>query len=317
MHVRLGAWLVLLSVVALTACAGSSERTYLTIATGGTGGVYYPLGGALAQIYSTTVAGVNASAQATAASVFNVQAVQQGKADVAIAMGDVAWFAHNRGTDADPSPHTKLRAMAVLYPNAMHMVARRDSPIQSLADFRGRRIGVGAPASGTEVSARIIMEAHDVQYADVRPDFLSFSEVASQMQDRTLDVGFVSASYPVSAVIDASMTVGIRLIPISDSALARIIEEFPFFKRIVIPAGTYRGQDGDVQTLGVDNLLVCSSDLDEELVYELTKTFFDSLPDLEQTHVAARGVDVAKVLSAPIPLHPGAERYYRERGVIP
>ena len=296
---------------------GGGSQRYLTIATGGTGGVYYPLGGALAQIYSAALPGVNASAQSTVASVFNVQAVQQGRADLAFTMGDIAWFAYDRGTDADPTPHRKLRAMAVLYVNTLQIVARGDGEIQTDQDLRGRRVGVGAPASGTEVSARIVIEGHGLSYSDVRQDYLSFSEVAAQIQDRTLDAGFVSASYPVSAITDASMTVGVRLLPISPDALARIREQYTFFKPVTIPAGTYRGQDADIPTLGVDNLLVVSEDLPDDLVYDMTRVFFESLPDLALTHVAAKEVDPAAARTSPIPLHPGAERYYREQGHLP
>jgi len=309
---------MLAGVLAVVAgCGAPPDRTFLTIATAGTGGVYYPLGGALAQIYSAALPGVNASAQSTVGSVFNVQAVQQGRADVAFTMGDIAWFAYDQGTDSDPTPHRKLRTLAVLYQNTVQIVARRDGPLHTIADLRGQRVGVGAPGSGTEVSARVVIEAHDLSYADVRPDYLSFAEVAAQMQDRTLDAGVVTASFPVSAITDASMTVGVRLLPVSDDAMARISAEYPFFKRVVIPAGTYRGQDEDVQTVAVENLLVVSEDLDEQLAYELTRLLFESLEELGRTHVAAKEIDIADATTAPIPLHPGAERYYRERGVLP
>ena len=304
---------------ALAGCGGGSPpggRTFITIATGGTGGVYYPLGGALAQIYSTTIAGVNASAQSTVASVFNVQAIQQGKADLAFTQGDVAYFAYDKGTEADPTPHTSLRGVAVLYVNTVQIVVRRDGDVRSVGDLRGRRIGVGAPASGTEVAARLVIEAYGLDYGDVRQDFLSFSEVAAQMQDRTLDGGFIVASYPVSAITDASMTVGVRLLSLDRGAVERIEAAYPFFRPVVVPRGTYRDQDDDVETIGVDNLLVCRADLPDELVYQLTKTFFESLPRLVETHVAAEGLDPERAPATPIPLHPGAERYYRERGLL-
>src|SRR3970282_3053073 len=135
------------AAVSILGSGGAScpaRRTFITMGTGGTGGVFYPLGGALAQVYSTAIPGVNASAQSTVASVFNVQAIQQGKADVAFTQGDVAYFAYTRGTEADPTPHTKLRGMALLYVNTVQIVVRRDGDIQSVADFSGKRVGVGA-----------------------------------------------------------------------------------------------------------------------------------------------------------------------------
>jgi len=312
-------WIALATIAVAGCGAGSREkpsRIFITIATGGTGGTYYPLGGTLAQIWSTTVPGVNASAQATVASVFNVQAVEQGKADVAFVQGDVAYFAYNQGTPAVPAPHTKLRAMAVLYTNTVQILARRDSDIHRIEDFRGRRIGVGAPGSGTEVVAKIIIEAHGLKYEDVRVDFLSFNEVSAQMQDRTLDGGFISASYPVSAITDVNMSVGVRLISLDPGAVAQIRSQYPFLKPMVIPRDVYNGQDQDIQTIGMDNLLICREELSEDLVYRLTKAFFDGLPQLVAVHVAAKAIDPEQGPSAPLPLHPGAARYYRERELV-
>lgn len=290
--------------------------TLLTIATGGTGGVYYPLGGALARLYTDAIPGLSASAQATVASVFNVQAVQQGKADVAFTQADVAYLAYSSGTPSIPRPHSSLRGMAVLYVNTVQIVARADGEIRSVRDLQGKRVGVGAPGSGTEIAARIIIEAHGLNYGDVKADFLSFSEVAAQLQDRTLDAGFLVASYPVAALTDAATTVGVRLIPIQPDAIARIREEYPFFKPVIIPKGTYRGVGTDLPSLGVDNLLVCRAELSDSLVYQLTRVLFESLPQLVDTHSAARNIDPNDGPTTPIPLHPGAARYYRELELI-
>lgn len=309
---------LLLLAVGMAACRPAGPPvTLLTIATGGTGGVYYPLGGALAQIYTQRLPGVTASAQATVASVFNVQAVDQGKADLAFTQGDVAYLAYANGTPSRRQPHANLRGLAVLYVNTVQVVARARSDIGSIHDLRGRRVGVGAPGSGTEVAARIVIEAHGLRYEDVQPDFLSFAEVAAQFQDGTLDAGFLVASYPVAALTDAATTVGVRLLPVGADAVARIRERYPFYRPVTIPAGTYRGQDEPVPTVGVDNLLVCRADLDEALVYRLTRIFFEALPELARTHAAARAVDPAAAAASPLPLHPGAARYYRERGLLP
>lgn len=318
-------WSVRVAVVAVlaaapAACGPSAARPpvlQLTIATGGTGGVYYPLGGALAQIYTRALPGVNASAQATVASVFNMQAVDQGKVDVAFTQGDVAYLAWAQGTTGRPQPHTNLRGLAVLYVNTVQIVAGAGTDIRSVHDLRGRRVGVGAPGSGTEAAARIIIEAHGLAYSDVRADYLSFAEVAAQLQDRTLDAGFLVASFPVAALTDAATTVGVRLLPVEPDVAARIVERHPFFKPVVVPRGTYRGLDEDLPTLGVDNLLVCRADLADDLVYDLTRVFFESVPELVRTHVAARGVRPEQGPTTPVPLHPGAARYYRDKGLLP
>lgn len=311
---------VALSIAAMVGCSPASpgERVrQLTLATGGTGGVYYPLGGALAQIYTQALPGVNASAQATVASVFNMQAVDQGKVDVAFTQGDVAYLAWTTGTPGRPHPHTNLRGLAVLYVNTLQLVTGTDTGIRRVADLRRRRVGVGAPGSGTEAAARIVIEAHGLAYRDVRADYLSFSEVAAQLQDRTLDAGFVVASFPVAALTDAATTVGVRLLPIEPEAADRIIAGHPFFKQVVIPAGTYRGQDEDLPTLGVDNLLVCRADLPDDLVHAMTRVLFESVPELIRTHAAARGIRLDNASATPVPLHPGAARYYAERGATP
>lgn len=310
------AWPLLLMAALGCREAPNQSVTLLTIATGGTGGVYYPLGGALARIYTREIPRVTASAQATVASVFNVQAVYQGKADVAFTQADVAYLAYSSGTPAVPRPHTSLRGMAVLYVNTVQIVARADSDIRSVRDLKGKRVGVGAPGSGTEFAARIIIEAHGLNYHDVKADFLSFAEVAAQLQDRTLDAGFLVASYPVAALTDAATTVGVRMIPIERDAIGRIRDEYPFFKPVAIPKDTYRGLTADLPTLGVDNLLVCRAELPEPLVYQLTRVLFESLPELIGTHSAARNIDPNDASSTPIPLHPGAARYYRELELI-
>jgi TRAP transporter TAXI family solute receptor len=305
--------LVLGGMVSACAREAAEPRRRITIATGGTGGVYYPLGAALAQALTKRVPGVTGFAEATVASVFNVQAIQRGSADIAFTQGDVAYFAYKRGTEAYPTPHTHLRGLAVLYVNHVQIVARQDGAIRRVADFRGRHIGVGAAGSGTEVAARIIIEGYGLRYDDVRVDYLAFDEVTARMRNRTLDAGFMVASYPVSAITDAARTVGIQLIPVGRDAVNRIRADYPFFKPVVLPKGTYRGQHEDVETVGVDNLLVCREDLPEDLVYSLTKAFFEALPELAAAHVAAALIVPDESAATPIPLHPGAARYYRER----
>jgi TRAP transporter TAXI family solute receptor len=278
--------------------------------------VYYPLGDGLAAIYNRKIPGIHATAEATVASVFNVEAIQRGDADLAFTQGDVAYVAFKRGTSGNPQPHTRLRGVAVLYLNVVQIVTDRNSHLESVSDFRGRRIGVGAAASGTEVVARIIIEAHGLKYADVHPEFLSFSEVAEKLERGSIDAGFVVASYPVAAITDASRVVDVRLIPVAHDVIERIRGEYPFLRPATVPGGTYRHQKADTETVGVDTLLVCREDLPEELVYQLTKNLFEGVPELTARHAAASLIDPAQGPATPIPLHPGAARYYRERELL-
>jgi len=175
---------------------------------------------------------------------------------------------------------------------------------------------VGAPGSGTEETARLIIESYGLRYSDLRADFSSFGEIAEQMQKGRLDAGFIVANYPVPAIIEIGEASGMRLIPMDREMINRSGGRYLFFRPLVIPAGTYRDQAADVTTLAVDNVLICREDLDENLVYALTKTLFDALPDLVQTHVAAKAVSVEGGPATPLPLHPGAARFYRERELL-
>ncbi len=247
---------------------------------------------------------------------FNVQAVQQAKADVAFTQGDVAYFAYRRGTESDPRPHTKLRGIAVLWVNTVQLVVPRNSNVHVVDDLRGRRVGVGSPGSGTQIVARLVIEGHGVNYGDVKAEQLSFSEAVERIEQKTLDAAFVVASYPVSAVSDMNTAFGIRLIPVSRRIVDRIRTDYPFMKPMLIPGDTYAGQEGDLDTVGVDNILVCRDDLPEELVYQLTRVLYDSLGQLATADAAARLIDPEQGPTTPIPLHPGAARFYREREIL-
>jgi len=309
-----------LLVVALLAggCqqAVAPPKTALTILTGGTGGSFYPLGEALAGIYSQRIPSISATAQSTVASVFNVQAVQQSRADLAFTQGDVAYFAYRRGTETDPRPHTKLRGIAVLWVNTVQLVVPRTSDIRDVRDLHGKRVSVGSPASGTQIVARLVIEGHGMKYDQVKPLTLSFAEAVERMEQGSLDAGFVVASYPVSAVTDMNASIGVRLIAVDRGIVERIRSDYPFVKPMVIPGRTYQGQEHDLGTLGVDNILVCRDDLPEELVYQLTKVLFESLGALAASDPAARLIDPEQGPTTPIPLHPGAARFYREREIL-
>ena len=311
-------WVAAFGAACLVACRQAPAPTplTLTIATGATGGVYFPLGDMLARRLSAQIPGVRASALATVASVFNTRAVEEGRVDLAFTQGDVGYLAYATGTSSLPQPHGNLRGIAVLYVNSVQIVTRTDSGIRRLADLRGRRVGVGAAGSGTEIAARVIIEASGLRYDDVVADDLGFAEIAAQLQDRTLDAGFLVASYPVAALTDATATMGLRLVPVEPSVVARIRESYPFFKPVTIPRATYRGQDADVPTVGVDNLLVCRAGLSDDLVHQIARVLMESLPALTGVHVAAGGIDPDQAPATPIPLHPGAARYYRELELV-
>jgi TRAP transporter TAXI family solute receptor len=309
------AWPGLLGLAAAVAC--SSARPHvdprpLVIAAGAESGVYYLLGRALTEVFNAAIPEVRASVLATTGSGYNLRAVEEGTAALAFTQADVGFFAVHEGVAGDLRPYTHLRAMAVLYVNAVQLVTARDSGIQRVEDLPGRRVGVGPPESGTEVAARLVLQAQNLEDL-IAAEPLTFDDVADGLARHEVDAAFLVSSYPVPVISRLNAARGVRLVPIERALADRIRADYPFFHPILIPAGTYEGQSAPVETIGVDNLLVCRSDLPDDLVYRLTRVFIESLSSLSRVHAAAASVDPEQAPAAPIALHPGAARFYRER----
>lgn len=292
----------------------------LRIATGSADGIYYALGTELARAYARRITGISPTAFATAASGYNVQAIESDQVDLAFALGDVAYLAYTRGTVDLPRPHRGVRAIAVLYVNVFHILTRPDGAVSSVADLRGRRVAVGrsvaAGRSDRALNLDAVAKANGIGPNDMDFEWQTFSEVVTRLGDGRIAAGLLSSGYPVQAVTLAASTFGARLLPIDRATAERVRSRHPFFKLTTIPAGTYPGQPEEVHTLGVDNLLLCRDDMSDDLVYRLTREFFEALPEIGRTLVAARLVDVDRAATTPIPLHPGAARYYRERELL-
>jgi TRAP transporter TAXI family solute receptor len=293
----------------------SDVRTSITIATGGAGGAFYPVALELVQVYSKNLPGVTAQLQ-LGDSGANVQAVQDGRAQLAFAQADIAYIAYRRGTDADRRPFSNLRGIAVLWENTVQIAVPNDSPIHTVGDLRGRRVAVGTPGSGTEVLARIVLKSYGLHYKDIHPVFISFVEMVEQMRSRVIDAAFTVASVPTLVIQQMSINPGIRLIPVARDRIDTVRGQYPFLRPIVVPRGSYDAEERDVATIGVEDLLLCREDLKEDLVYSLTKAFFEALPDLAKTNAAVRSIDLDQAPGTAIPLHPGAARYYRERQIV-
>ncbi len=311
---RLAAAAVLL---AACACAPRAPVTRLSIATGGTGGVYYPLGGALARLISTQLPGVEATAEATAASVDNLKFLQRGEADLAFTLADTLDDAvHGRGAFGAP---VAVRALAVLYSNATQIVVRPRSALRRVADLRGRSVSTGAPGSGTEVIAQRVLEAAGLDPArDLRRESLGASASADAFKDGKLDAFFWSGGLPTAALLDLAHTAGgVRLLP-CDDALPALRARFgpTLYAPFVIARRTYAGQDDDVASVAVANVLVARADLGEQLAYEITRLLFEQKAALEAVHAEAKKITLEGAAhGSPAPLHEGALRYYRERGL--
>lgn len=314
----MGAIRHLIAALALCTCAAVAQaQTYITVLTGGTSGVYYPLGVALSKIYSEAIPGAKTSVQATKASAENLNLLQAGRGEVGFSLGDAVAHAWAGNEEAGfKQKLDKLRGLAAIYPNYIQIVASKESGIRTLQDLRGKRLSVGAPRSGTELNARAVLAAAGLSYADLgKVEYLPFGESVELMKNRQLDATLQSAGLGVASIRDLATNVPIVVVPVPAEVVAKIGD--PAYQPAAIPAGTYMGQEQDVPTVAIRNLLVTHSGVPEEVVYLMTKSMFEHLDELAAAHSAARGIEREKATDGlPIPLHPGAERYYREVGVL-
>lgn len=306
--------------IAFLSCAfvASPSRAdeFINILTGGTSGVYYPIGVALSNLYGRSIPGARPSVQATKASVENLLLLQQGKGEIAFTLGDSLAFARDGNAEAGfKSKLDKLRGVAAIYPNYIQVVATEASGIKTLADLKGKRLSVGAPRSGTELNARAILGAAGISYKDLgKIEYLPFDESVELMKNRQLDATLQSAGLGVASIRDLAASVPITVVEIP----AAVVDKAgtPYVKG-VIPSGTYTGQTADVPTATVINYLVTREGVSANTVYGMTKAMFENLDDLAAAHSAARGIHLDRALiGMPVPLHPGAERYYKEKGVL-
>jgi uncharacterized protein len=285
----------------------------LRLATGPEGGVYQQLGAALATAYGVEIPGVTVQTQNTEGSTSNADGVHTGKYDLAFIQADALYDAFWNGTPNDRSPHSNLRALAVLHMDVLQIVTRRDGPVRRIVDLAGRRVGVGLRGGHTEVSAEKVLGVHGVPLATVRTEPLHFNEAYRRLAAGTLDADIMMVGYPAPAVPQAGDGPPLRLLSLSSPMVARLRKNVPSYRSVEIPARTYPGQGEAVQTIGVESVLVCRAGLDTRLVRRMTEVVIDSIPKLEQAHAAARDIDPEWASAAPIDLHQGAAQFYLDR----
>lgn len=306
------------AAAALTAStAALAAPTFINILTGGTSGVYYPIGVALSQIYGSSIEGAKTSVQATKASVENLNLLQAGRGELALALGDSVADAWNGVEEAGfKAPLKKLRAIAGTYPNYIQIVASKESGITSLADLKGKRISVGAPKSGTELNARAIFKAAGLSYEDMgKVEFLPYAESVELIKNRQLDATLQSSGLGMAAIRDLAATLPVSFVAVPNEVTTAIGNAA--YQPAMIPAGTYDGQDVDVATVAITNILVSHEGVSDEVAYQMTKLMFDNLERLGNAHSAAKDIKLETAAKGlPIPLHPGAERFYKEVGAL-
>jgi hypothetical protein len=312
--------LAALAALALAAAGPAHAQNRLSIATGGTGGVYYPLGGGLANVLSKALPGVEATAEVTSASVDNIKLVGAGKADVAFTLADTA--ADGLNGVGKFKEKVAVRALAVLYANKSQWVTVEGTGVQKMQDLKGKRIGTGAPGSGTEIIALRILEAYGIDPdKDVTREKLSVAESVNALKDRKIDAFFWSGGVPTAAVTDLAASPGmkIRLLDHADAIPAMVKKYGALYVKGTIPAGSYPGQAKDAQVADVWNLLVVNEKMDEKLAHDLAKTVFERKAELAAVHSEAKNIDLARQyeVGSPVPFHPGAARYFAEKGLKP
>lgn len=301
----------------LLATSAFAQQQFITIATGGTAGTYFPLGGALTDIWNKNIPKMNASAQSTGASIANINLLKGGNVDIIFTQNDVANYSYNGIELLKGQAYRDLRGLACLYNETIQLVALESSGIKTIADLKGKKVSVGAAGSGTEANARQILEAAGLTYKDIRVQYLSFAESASNLKDGNIDAAFNTAGIPTAAIQDLAVSKKMVLVPIDGDVAAKLMAQYPFYALQVVPAGTYREQTRDVTTVAVKSMLAVNSKLPADLVYKLLETMYDNTDRLIAAHSQGRNIKIETALEGmSIPLHPGAEKYFKERGLL-
>ncbi len=294
----------------------AQAQTKLSIATAGTTGVFYTYGGALASTISKYVPELMVTAEATGGSVENLKLISTKNVDMATTSADVAYngfFAFKESKYFKQK--VDARALFNMYDEPLHIVTRAESPLKSLQDLKGKRVVVGSPGSGTEMKARMVLRGMGIEYKDFTPEFLSFAEGTEALKDKVVDAALLGVLYPAPAVVELSMHNAIRLIPLAQNEVEKMVQGNQVFVKATIPSGTYKGVDVDTVTVSVPCLVVSRPDLPDEVAYKIVKAVFEHKDELDLMHSAFKDTTLENATKTVIPLHPGAIKYFKEKGV--
>lgn len=292
----------------------AGAKKFINIATGGTAGTYYPLGGALADILNKNVPNANASAQSTGASVANVNLLKEGKVDIAFIQNDIAYYAVN-GTEMFKDKKVgNLLGLATLYPETVQIVTTAKTGIKTLADVKGKRVAVGAAGSGTEANARQIMEMAGITYKDIKPQYLSFGEASSALKDGNVDVAFVTAGHPTAAIQDLSTQHDVVLVAVDAAMADKLIAKYPYYTKVTIPGKTYNKVDADTPAVAVKCMLAVTDKMDADTGYAVVKALYGNLDRMKAAHNVAKNITKTSAKDGmSIKLNAGAEKFFGEK----
>jgi TRAP transporter TAXI family solute receptor len=292
-----------------------AKTQFISISTGGTGGVYYPYGGGLAEIWTKFVPNVKAVAEVTGASVENVKLAHKGETVVGLIMGDVAYQAY-RGEGKFDGKKQKILTMAAMYPNILHVVTLKGSGIKNVTDFKGKTISIGAPGSGTAFMADLVLKSLGISMDSFKVRRLSFNENANALRDKTIDAGFWVVAPGTSSIMDLATTHNIEIVPFTPDQQKKVTEKYGFYAPWDLEGGVYRGVEKATPTISVWNVIICQKDLPVDLVYSLTKVLFEKNDYMQKIHPFSRYTTPENtVTKSPIPLHPGAIKLLKEKGI--
>jgi uncharacterized protein len=307
--------------VALTTTAAAQERVFFGIATGGTGGTYYPLGGMLAQLISNkvTIGGkkLSATAETAGASVANAQLLGRKDIESAFVAADILDAAYNGKGQFEGKPVKNLRALGALYPEQVQLVTLASANVQNFKDLKGKTVSSGSPGSGQWQLLGDLLEANGMTRKDIGEDLSSFTQSVDKIKDGNLVASLITAGAPTSSVSDLANARDIRIVPLTGPAIEALQKKQPYYASVQLPANTYKGQTAPVPTLAVMAVWATHDGVTDQMAYEVTKALFENTETLGQVHPKGKEISLKTALqSVSIPLHPGAEKYYREKGLI-
>jgi len=309
------AMIITLVLCIMAAGPVAAKTVFLGIGTGGTGGIYYPYGGGVAEIWTKHVPGVRAVAEVTGASVENVKLASKGETVIGEVMGDVA-VAGYEGTSKFKGRKQNILSMAIMYPNLLQLVTLKDSPITDVEQIKGRTISSGSPGSGTNFMAEVVFKALGIPLDSYKDARLSFTESANALRDGTIEMGTWCVGPGTSSIMDLATTHDIRILPFTPEQTRKILAANPTYSAVELAGGVYKGVDDPVPTIGVWNVLICQKSLDADLVYRLVKALYEHNDLLCKIHPSAAYTTPENAAKySPIPLHPGTIKYLKEKGI--
>lgn len=314
------ALVIALSLAIIAGCSnGEGETTYLKFPTASTTGAIYPIGAAISNLWNENIEGLNVSVEASNGGVQNLGLVAQGEAQIGVAVTNIMTEQKNGTGVFEGNQYDGIRVLTALYSNYNQIVVSEDSGIETLGDIKGKVFAPGAPGSTPEVESNIHLTAAGVNYPDdFNPQFVGFTESIDLIRNKQLDGAWIQAGIPTSAVSEIISTAGGRLISIDEDVIEQLTDEYPWYNRAIIPAGTYEGQEEDVVTTSIVITIFVDESLPEETAYQMTKVFWENVESLASTHNAIKGLQLEDGVEnlAGLPLHDGSARYYREMGVL-